>query len=137
MGQILCEQSGKFEKSKVEWVESRAHNVVWYCNNARLRSDMDDRSRALLGTGTERQIRGALRQVYDVSLPTFWLELDVFTIDQADSIQRCSSCLLPSADVSRSCCEESCNSRDHGSRRGQLPNGTVITLEIKGCLLHP
>ena len=56
----------------------------WYTNNARIRTTLSSRESALMGSGTcgnealHAELRGVSRQVYNVSLPTFRVKLDLF-----------------------------------------------------------
>ena len=56
----------------------------WYMNNARIRTTLSARESTLMGSGTcgnealHAELRVVFRQVYNVSLPTFRLKLDVF-----------------------------------------------------------
>ena len=56
----------------------------WYLNNARIRTTLSVRESALMAAGTcgnealHAELRGVFRQVYNVSLPTFRVKLDIF-----------------------------------------------------------
>ena len=56
----------------------------WYMNNARIRTTLSARESTLMGSGTcgnealHAELRGVFRQVYNVSLPTFRVKLDLF-----------------------------------------------------------
>ena len=55
----------------------------WYMNNARIRTTLSAHESALMGSGTSgngalhAKLRGVFRQVYNVSLPTFRVKLDI------------------------------------------------------------
>ena len=56
----------------------------WYKNNARIRRTLSARQSTLMASGTcgndalHAELRGVFRQVYNVSLPTFRVKLDIF-----------------------------------------------------------
>ena len=61
----------------------------WYMNNAMIRTTLSARESALMGSGTcgnealHGELRGVLRQVYNLSLPTFRVKLDLFHFCEA------------------------------------------------------
>ena len=60
----------------------------WYMNNARIRTTLSARQSTLMASGTcgndalHAELRGVFRQVYNVSLPTFRVKLDIFHLSK-------------------------------------------------------
>ena len=71
--------------------------VPRYMNNTRIRTTLSARESALMGSGTcgnealHAELRDVFRQVYNVSLPTFRVKLNVFSACETDIVRRCKA----------------------------------------------
>ena len=82
----LVNKNSRKGKSRLRILMAAAtfQRFQWYLNNARIRTTLSVRESALMAAGTcgnealHAELRGVFRQVYNVSLPTFRVKLDIF-----------------------------------------------------------
>ena len=76
-------QKGK-SRRRTLMAAARFVRFEWYMNNARIRTSLSARESTLMASGNcgnealNAELRGILSQVYNVSLPTFRVNLDIF-----------------------------------------------------------